>query len=147
MGQLSDIKGAIKKNLDDLVTATNLGLVIEDDFKKPLFDRDIAKYPCAVLTVPEVLSDYLTDHDNARIYRFQIIVIMKAENITSITAVEDLIEVLLNKFDNDPNLQGKANGGTHPVTTQPASTLTKDGTLIYFSVIIDAKQSVLLTGF
>lgn len=143
---VTTIKNAIKSKLDALVVQEILEEVQEDDFKiSPVYNRDIAQYPAAVLTCPSIEADTLTNRDNLRTHVFDIVVIEKGENVESVTQVEDLMENILNAFDNDPTLGGAANGGVEPAISTPAPIVSKDKSLIVFVVTIKAKATKDLT--
>ena len=146
MSQASDIKDQIKATLEALVPAT-LKEVQVDDFKvSPLFDRDIAAYPCAIVTPPAIEGDYLTNRENERTHTFGVVIIEKMENIGSANYVENLIETILDAFDNVPTLNGKATAGSQPASTIPEPVMVRGNTgYIYFTVVIKAKSIKTLT--
>ncbi len=141
MSAINTVKTAIQNKLNGLVPAT-LGEVQVDDLKTSLLDRDYGKFPVAVLTTPEVAADYLTNHDNIRTLHFPIIVLMKAEDVTSATQVEALIEALIDAFDTDYTLGGAAEGGVEPSTTVPEAGLSRGKTYIAFTISIKARTTV-----
>ena len=141
MSAINTVKTAIQNKLNGLVPAT-LGEVQVDDLKTSLLDRDYGKFPVAVLTTPEVAADYLTNHDNIRTLHFPIIVLMKAEDVTSATQVEALIEALIDAFDTDYTLGGAAEGGVEPSTTVPEAVLSRGKTYIAFTISIKARTTV-----
>ncbi len=133
------IKNAIKAKLDTLVPAT-LGEVQSDDFKiSNVFDRDIGKYPAAILTSAIVEAEAATNRDNFRTYVFEIVILAKGENITAATQIEDLRDAILNVFDNDPTLGGAADGGVEPALTRVEDIVDRSRSLIVFSVILRAR--------
>lgn len=136
-----DIKNKIKAHLDALVAAHTIKEVIMDDFKvSPIFDRDIMAYPAAILTGPAIEGAFSTPYDNIRTHSFAIVVIEKRENIEGDpTAVETLIESILDRFDNDPTLGGSANAGLEPASTVPEPVTIRDKSYIYFTVVLKAK--------
>lgn len=136
------IKNTIKAKLDALVPAT-LGEVQVDDFKiSSIFDRDIAKYPAAVLVGAAIEeANALTNRDNERIYTFEILVIEKGENVTSATQIEELRETLLNTFDNDPTL-GLADVLGNDPAFSPAETITdRSRSYVVFSVVLKVRSA------
>lgn len=142
----SDIKHRIKSDLDALVTAHTLGSVIVDDFKvSPVFDRDIATYPCAIVTGPSIEGSAFTNHDNIRTHTFAVVVIAKMEDITADDTVEILVEAILDKFDNDATLGGYANAGLEPASTTPEPIMIRTSSYIYFTVVLKAKAIKQLT--
>lgn len=144
-GISATIKAALKTKLDALVSAGTLGEVQEDDLRKSIFERDFGAYPAAVLTSPATDSEALDNRDNMRSYFYEVVVFQKADNITSATAIEELIETLLDKFDNDPGLAGTAVGGVFPSTSRPEPALIHGNQLIVFSILIKARGVKQLT--
>lgn len=142
---MTAIKNRIKALLDELVTAATLGSVFVDDFKTNPFEKDIAKYPAAILTTAAVESEAVTNRDNMRAYIFEIVIINKGENVTSATQIETLMDAILDKFDNDPTLAGAADGAVEPSTSTPEAFSTGDKTYIVFSVFLRAKKIKALT--
>lgn len=139
MSLISDIKTKIKAKLDALVTATTLGEVFVDDFKATsIFDRDYGAYPVAVLTSPSLENIAATNRDNLRKHIFQILVIMKGENVATAYDVENLMETIVNEFDNDPTLTGTADGGVEPSTSIPEPVVSRGKSYIAFSITIRA---------
>lgn len=141
MTLVSDIKSQIKALLDTLVTAGTLSEVQVDDFKVGIFDRDYGAYPVAILTTPAIEGGYLTNRQNERTHTFQIIVIQKAENAMDATDIETLIEAILDKFDNDPTLGGKADGGVEPSSSAPEAVVSRGKTYIAFAITLKTKAT------
>lgn len=135
---ITDIKNAIKTKLDALVTAGTLGEVQEDDFSQGIFSRDFAKFPAAVLTSPAMTGIALTNRSNERTYTFNVVIIQKGENIASATDIETLMESIVDAFDNDPTLGGKADGGVEPSASQPEAVAMVGKTYIAFVITIKA---------
>ncbi|MCP6719741.1 MAG: hypothetical protein KJI72_00225 [Patescibacteria group bacterium] len=142
---LTDIKNEIKTLLDALKTAGTLGFVISTDFKKDITDYNIGKYPAAILAAPSISSEVITNRDNLRTYKFDILILEKGENVTSANQIETLVETIIDKFDNDPTLNGKADGGVEPSTSEPEATTIGDQTYIAFIVTIRARATKALT--
>lgn len=138
MSLVSDLKNAIKTNLDALVTAETLGEAQMDDYKIGIFDRDYGAYPAAILTTPAIEGGAFTNRQNERVHTFQIVVIQKAENVESATEIETLIETILDKFDNDPTLSGKADGGVEPSSSTPEAVVSRGKTYIAFAITLKA---------
>ncbi len=141
---LSTIKTKIKANLDALVTAGTLGEVQVDDFRKSVFNRNIGAFPAAILTTPTVESTAETNRQNMRAYTFEVIVLSKLEDVTDAAQVEDLIEAILNQFDNDPTLKGggatgAADGGVEPSTSTPEAVSSEGASYVAFSVVLRAR--------
>ena len=136
---ITDLKNQIKTKLNALVTAGTIGEVQMDDFKQSIFSRNFAKFPAVILTSPSVSGVALTNGQNERTHVFNMIVILKGENITSATDVENLMENMMNAFDNDQTLGGKADGGVEPSASAPEP--VTDGTRSYVVFGITLKAS------
>lgn len=145
MSTIQSIKTEIQTILNELITSGDLGGVIVSDFRKDITDYDIASYPTAILTTPAIRSETLTNRDNLRTLEFNIVIIDKGENISSTTQIETLIETILNKFDNNPTLNGLADGGVVPSTSEPEVATIGDKSYIAFMVILQIKISKSLT--
>lgn len=147
MSVVGNVKTRIKSNLDALVSSSNLGQVIISDFnKKSIWEYDIATYPAAIISTPGIPESVgKTNGQNLRTYEFEIIVVEKGENIDDTSQIEDLMEVIANKFDNDPTLGGVACGAVDPVVTPAMALSNEDKTFVVFSVIIRAKVMIDLT--
>lgn len=141
----STIKGAIKVNLDALVTSEVLAGATSSDLKKDPLSADIPSFPWAFLMPPSIESEALDNRTNLRTYVYDIMVLWNAENITDATTVETDIEAILDKFDNDPTLQGTAMGGYLPVSMAPQPFQHGGKDLIMAVVQIQAKQHVSLS--
>lgn len=139
MALATNIKNEIKKLLEELVRGEVLKEVHVDDLKAGIFDRDYGGYPVAVLTTPSIEGGYFTNRQNERLHTFEIVVIHKAEEIQDATAIEDLAETILDKFDNKPTLNGKADGGVEPSTSTPEAIVSRGKTFVVFSVFVKAK--------
>lgn len=144
MSALSTLKDAIKTRLDALVTATTLkGATITDLRKNPL-DEDIQAFPWAFLMPPATDSDVVDNRTVLRTFTFDIMVVEKAENITSSTQIENLLEAVLNEFDNNPTLGGTADGAVLPATSapQPIDHLGKNFTVFFVQLKCNRTQSL-----
>ena len=144
MTKLNTIKTNIKATLDTLRRKEILRDVQVDDFKRGIFSRNFAAYPVAILTTPTVESRAETNTQNLRTYTFEIIVVVNANDVSDPAQVEDLIENILNEFDNDVTLKGgtaigAADGGVEPSTTTPEAVASGGNNYIAFSVILRAK--------
>lgn len=136
---VTTIKNAVKTKLDSLVPAT-LGQVIVDDFKQDGFAyKDIGTFPAAVLASPSLEGVAETNRDNLRTHNFTIGIIQKGENISSANDIEELMETIINAFDEDPTLGGAANGGVEPSSSTPESISSVDGSFVVFTVTVKAK--------
>jgi len=134
------VKNAIKAKLDSLVPAT-LKEVQMDDFKvSDIFDRDIGAYPAAILVSPNIdRSEVITNKDNIIEFTYEVIIIQKADDVTSTTQLEELRGTVFRTFDNDPTLGGAADAGVEP-SISPTTRVDRAKSYIVFSLIIKAKS-------
>lgn len=142
---IQDIKNAIKTNLDALVTDTVLAGATITDIRKDPLAADIPTFPHAFLMPPAVESEVLDNRTVMRTYTFAIMLLFNAENLTSTTELEEKIENVLSKFDNDPTLGGTALGGVLPVSSAPQPFHHAGRDLIMAVVEIKAKEPVSLS--
>lgn len=142
---ISDIKNAIKTNLDELVTDETLGEANITDIKIDPLSTEIGAYPAAFVMPPSVESELSDNRNNVRTYTFEILVLFQAEDLQSTTELETDIEAILDKFDNDPTLDGKALGGVLPISSAPEPFKHGGKDLIAVSVQIQAKEIVQLS--
>jgi hypothetical protein len=142
---IKTIKEAIKTKLDALVTDTVLAGATITDIRKDPLAADIPTFPHAFLMPPSVESNVLDNRTVLRTYTFGIMVVFNAENLTSTTELEEKIESILSKFDNDPDLGGTALGGVLPVSSAPAPFQHNGKDLIVAVIEIKVKEPVSLT--
>lgn len=142
---VANIKNAIKGHLDALKTAGTLATVSSSEIKQHPLAGEIGPYPHAFLMPPMIESEVLDNRSVLRTYTFDIMILVKGEDISSTTEVEEIMESVLNRFDNDPTLGGTATGGMLPVSSamQPFDHNGKD--LIMIMIPIVAKDDVALT--
>lgn len=135
-----NIKNKIKDNLDALKSKGVLKEIQEDDYHVSIFNRHVSVYPVAFLTGMSLENaEYLTNRANIRTHYFEIVVVERSENITSPNDIEDLMEELLNQFDNDPTLSGAADGAVEAATSKPVPVVSQQKSCVAFSVQIKAK--------
>lgn len=142
---IQTIKANIKTNLDELVTAGTLGAAISTDIKRSPLSADFPAFPCAILMPPALESQVLDNRTVTRTYAFDIMIVVNAEDITDTIQVENMIEAVISKFDNDPTLGGAAEGGVLPVSSAPEPFQHNGRDLIMVIMQIEAKQAVSLT--
>jgi len=136
---VTTIKNAVKAKLETLIPTT-LGQVIVDDFKQSNFSyKDIGAYPAAIVSSPAIDGAAETNRDNLRSHTFVIGIVQKGENVTSANDIEELMEKILNAFDEDPTLGGVANGGCDPSSSTPEAISSVDGSFVVFTVTLKAK--------
>ncbi len=142
---ISTIKGQLKTTLDGLVTSTVLAGATSTDIKQNPLNVDVGLYPHAFLMPPSVESEVMDNRTIIRTYSFDIMVLFKAENITTTDELEADIEDILDAFDNDPTLNGLAMGGVLPVSSAPEPFQHNGQDLIMVVVTVKAKELVTLT--
>lgn len=139
MSTLGNIKTQIKTILDTLVPATLAAVEITDVRKDPL-DGDIIGFPHAFVYPPSLeTSGWVDNKTSQREYVFAIMVMMKGENITGSSQVEDLMETIMNTLENEITLNGTAQAGIMPSTSRPEAYKHGDKTYIVFDIIIRAR--------
>jgi hypothetical protein len=142
---IATIKAQAKVLLDELVTATVLNGASTSDIKTDPLNSNVGNYPHAFLMPPSVESEVLDNRTIIRTYTFDILVLFNAQNITGSDDVETAIESILDKFDNNPTLNGSALGGILPVSSAPAPFQHNGKDLILVVVRVQAKELVTLT--
>lgn len=138
---LPNIKTQIEQILKNLETAGTLREVQVDDFSKNLTERDIARYPAAILTSPQIESNFFTNAEHLRTYTFVILILLKAEDITGAAEVEELQEAILDAIDQEYTLSNEADGGVEPSVSNPGPLVASNKSLIAFTVTIRAKAT------
>lgn len=142
---IASIKAAIKTNLDELVTATTLKYVKESDLKTDPLAADPGIYPAAYLMPPALQSEVLDNRTVMRTYSFDILVLFQGENLQTTSELEEAIEDIITKFDNDPTLGGTALGGMLPVSSAPEPFQRGSKDMVMVVLTIQAKEPVNLT--
>lgn len=142
---IQTIKNGIKTNLDALVTSSVLGSAVITDIKRDPLAADFPAYPCAILMPPSTESEILDNRTLVRSYTFNVMIIVQAENLSSNTELEEMIEDVLDKFDNDPTLGGTANAGIPPTSSAPEPFQHNGRDLIMTIITITAKETIDLT--
>ncbi len=142
--KLNTIKTNIKATLETLQRKEIIKDVQVDDFKKGIFNRNFSAFPVAIMTTPTIESRAETNVQNTRTYTFEILFLVNAEEISDPAQIEDLIENILNEFDNDVTLKGgtatgAADAGVEPSTSSPEAIQSGGNNYIAFSVILRAK--------
>ena len=144
MSYAGSIKLKIIDHLNALQTAGKLGqVIVERSGAENLFDRDLIKYPVAILLPASAEGSYETNQQNLYLYSFDIAIVMKSENIASDTDIEDLLETILQEFNHDFTLGNTAVGGVDPVSSTPAAVESSGKTYAVF--VITLRTKTLLT--
>ena len=140
MSTLGNIKLKIIDHLNTLKTVGALAqVIIEQAGAQNMFDRDLIAYPAAILLPGTAEGSVESNQDNLYLYSFDIAVVMKSDNITSTTAVEDLLEAVVQEFNKDFTLGGTAVGAVDPTSSSPAAIESSGQTYTVFVVTLKAK--------
>lgn len=139
MRKSSEIKQKIKEVLQSLQRQEILKDVQIRDISESIFDLDLNSYPAAIITPPSITSEIYTNVDNLRTYNFEILIIMRTDSITDENSVEELMETIIDTFDNLPSLSGIAEGGLEPATSPTEAVTARGKTWTIFRVILKAK--------
>jgi hypothetical protein len=142
---IATIKEAIKTNLDALVTDSVLAGATISDIKRNPLDENIAPFPHAIIMPPSMESGVLDNRTVLRTYTFDVMVLFQAEDLESTTQLEETIEDIVSKFDNDPTLGGTALGGILPISSAPEPFQHGGKDKIMVIIQIEAKEPVTLT--
>lgn len=145
MSAIKIIKDTIKTQFDALVTAGTLMGVSETDMRHDPLMGDIPPTPYAYIMPPSTESVVVDNRTLLRTYQFDIMVVVKGENVNSATFIEELIEAILNKFDNNPTLSGAADGAVEPASSTPQPLQHKNGAMIVFFVSLRVNKTQTLT--
>lgn len=139
-GPANLIKAQIKSNLDLLVTAGTLGLVVEKDINTdPLDDSTtISNYPCAFLGTSDMQSNWEYQQANKRTYTFEVLVVQLLENLTDVGQMEDLRDAIALQFDNAVTLNGAAPIGVAAVFSPKMTVKSGGKNFVLFNVTIRA---------
>ena len=140
MSTAGTIKQKIIDHLNSLQSAGTLGqVIVERAGAQSMFDRDLMAYPVAILLPGTAEGSVETNQQNLYAYSFDIAVVMKSDNITSNTAIEDLLEAVVQAFNNDFTLGGTAVGAVDPTSSTPAAVESSGQTYTVFVVTLKAK--------
>ena len=141
------IKTAILADLQSLVPTTLNDAFADDMSKVNPLDRDWKGFPSAVVLPPTVdTSEYEDWRTNLREYTFWVAVVTKPELVQKDptgTAIEALMDTILNVFDQDVTLQGSSIGGVLPAVVQaPGPVSSNSVTYVIFYVVLKVKALV-----
>lgn len=140
MSVIGNIKQKIIDHLNALQTATTLGqVIVEQAGPTSMFNRDFLQFPVAILLPGTAEGASESNQQNLYTYSFDIAVVMKSDNISSNTAVEDLLEAIVQEFNDDFTLAGTAEGGVDPTSSSPAAVESSGQTYTVFVVTLKAK--------
>jgi len=140
MSTAGSIKQKIIDHLNALQTAGSLGqVIVEQTGAQNMFDRDLLKYPVAILLPGTAEGSVETNQQNLYVYSFDIAVVMKSDNINGATDTEDLLEAIVQEFNNDFTLGGTAVGAVEPTSSTPAAVESSGKTYTVFVVTLRAR--------
>ncbi len=140
MSVIGSIKQKIITHLNALQTAGKLGqVIVEKGGAQNMFDRDLMKYPVAILLPGTAEGNTETNQQNLYAFAFDIVIVMKGENIASSTDTEDLLEAIVQEFNDDFTLGGTAEGAVDPASSTPSPVEHEGKTYVVFVVTLRAK--------
>ena len=145
MSNTQTIKTAIGTRLQALVTAGTIRGFASTDLRKDPLMGDIPNTPYAYIMPPSTESVAVDNRTLLRTYRFDIMVVVKGENVVNDHQIEDLIEAMLNEFDNKPTLLGAADGAVEPASTTPEPLQHKNGDMLVFFITLKVNRTETLT--
>jgi hypothetical protein len=135
------IKQQILVNLQALVAAGSINSFYAIDANpQPFAIEPTAGYPFAIVGMPRSTADYEDQATNKRIYRFDILFVLNPASLQHPdTDVEDLMDAILNQFDNNFTLAGTASATVLPVEIESTPVSTGDKTLLALVVTLKAQ--------
>ena len=139
MSQTGDIKLAIRDKLQELVTAQTLGEVIVLSKPVSIFNINADNFPAAVLANSSFDGQRDTNQSNEVTHTFEVLIIEKAENITTDTYLEDLSETIRKKFAANETLGGKAMA-IEPASSQVGPISETDYSMVIFLVTLKVRS-------
>ena len=144
MSKIGTIWQAIHSILDNVAGPNKLiGCVLDDDFKADVLSKDFPSYPAGIITTPSFSSSVDDSDTNKRVYEFQILFVLKADNNQTAQDVAELAEEIVDLFDNDPTLRDKPDQSvvtfTEPAASAALTLNTTDQTFIIFTVTLKAE--------
>lgn len=145
MKKSTQITNKIKEVLEGLVRAGTIGELHVRPVDESIFNLNLGKFPVAVLPPPYILSEIETNVDNIRTYNYEILIILKTDSITPDEPLTELMETLIDTFDNMPSLEGVAEGGVEPSTAPTSSVSDRGKNYTVFRVILKARACATIT--
>lgn len=136
----SAIKEQIRLKLESLQRQEVLRAVIVEDFKKGILERDYQAFPVAILQTAGIQNETITNTQNFRTYSFEIVVLLKGEDVSDATTVEELRANIMDTFDSDPTLGNVCDGGVMPASS-PIEPIPLMGgkSYIAFTITLDCR--------
>jgi hypothetical protein len=138
------VKVQLLVNLQALVAAGVLGSIISiDRSEDPLKTEPTNGYPLAIVGMPSTASDYEDQAFNKRTYAWHILFVVKPSELRNPdTDVEDLMDAVLNQFDNNFTLAGVSDASVLPAEIEPGGRpiSTPSGDLLCFVVTLKVQK-------
>lgn len=137
----SAIKTQILANLQELVTAGTINSFYSVDLNpNPLTMQPPEGYPFAIVGMPRIAADFEDQATNIRTYRFDLLFVLDPASMQNAdTAVEDLIDAVLNQFDTNYTLAGTAQAAVLPASVEGAPVAMGDKTLLCIVVTLECR--------
>lgn len=136
----AEIKEQIRLKLERLQREETLRHIYVDDFKKEILDRDYPAFPAAILQSAGIQNETITNSQNFRTYTFDIVVLLKGDDVNDATSIEELRAAIMDRFDSDPTLGNTCDGGVLP-SSSPIGTVGMLGgkSLIAFTISLECR--------
>ena len=142
----AQIKEQIRLKLERLQREEVLRHVYVDDYKKEILDRDYPAFPTAILRSAGFQNEAFVNTGNMRTYSFDIVVLLKGDDVNDATSIEELRATITDRFDSDPTLGDTCEGGASPISSEIGTVGSIGGkSLIAFTLTIEGKATKDLT--
>ncbi len=117
MSKIRTVKNQIKIEMEKFITSGDILSVEFQDFGKLPWDIDAPGYPVSIIASPNMVSEQLTNASMLRTYDFPVYLIFDADSVKEdIAGVEELLEKLMDHFDENTTMSQSFNGFVRPVT-------------------------------
>ena len=135
----TEIKNKIKEVLEKLKRAEILRAVVVEDFKKGVLEREYPAFPVAIIQTASIDNEAITNTQNFRSYTFEIVVLLKGEDVQDATSVEELRAAMMDEFDNHVTFADAADGGILPSSSPIEAVAAVGKSFIAFTISIQAR--------
>ena len=133
-----NLKNQIIANLEALVASGILGAFISQDTGKDPLTIDPEAFPFAIVSMPQVAAAFEDTANNLRTYRWDILFMQKVDNLVD-GQVEELIDRVINQFDDNFTLAGVAQGSVLPAEVLSWPSSSGDKAFSCFVVTLKAR--------
>lgn len=111
---IKEIKNKILDLLNELVADDVISQAVKQQWGVDyLRDTKNKRYPCAILTnVADIQSEASSNRTNTRIYNIAVVLAFKTHSKADPDVIDEKVEAVMNKFDNQFTLPDDANNTT-----------------------------------